>query len=500
MSQLLTVHRAARLVGVTRGALQKKIKAGELPTFEGLVDPVDLQRIFPRTQLEDNTVLERLAVIKDNAFANRVRERLLPDAQVLAARLTQLSREQARTRAELDGYRRLVADLVARLEVTPTDGESGSLAQSVRNWLRDSLVDIAHRSDDLHPLAVRDSFLRLMSAHVRLVPGRQDFFLDGADTILDAGLRAGIPLSFGCSDGRCGLCKARVISGEIKTTRPHADVLSESEKRQGYVLMCCSTAVTDVDIETHPARGVRDIPTQQIDARLKGRERHGQDLIVLHVQTPEDRRLRFLSGQYVSLGLGGVVSADLPVASCPCEDRHLQFHVYRAPGDEFADYVFSQLRDLDVVSIDGPHGDLVLREESSRPVIFVACDTGFAPIKSLIEHAVALDMAEAMHLYWVGARDGDRYFHNLCRSWSDALDNFVYTPIPPAGGRPAGSVWEDRWVDDAVARMVEDHPDLEDWDMYLAGPAAVTRRMEVSLRKRGVTEAHVYIDRSGASG
>jgi CDP-4-dehydro-6-deoxyglucose reductase, E3 len=498
MSQLLTVHRAARLVGVTRGALQKKIKAGELPTFEGLVDPADLLRAYPRTQLEDNTAIERLAVIKDNAFANRVRERLLPDAQVLAARLTQLSREQARTRAELEGYRQLAGDLTARLDRVPDAGEVGRLARELRNWLRDTLADIARHSDDLHPLAVRDSFLRLMSAQVRLVPGRQDFFLDGADTILDAGLRAGVPLKYGCSDGSCGLCKARVISGEVKTTRPHADVLTDSEKRQGYTLLCCTTAVTDVDLETHPARGVRDIPVQHIEARLKGRDRHGEDLMVLHVQTPEDRRLRFLSGQYVTLGLGGVVSAALPVASCPCEDRHLQFHVYRAPGDAFADYVYTRLRDLDPVDIDGPRGDFVLREESSRPVMFFACDSGFAPIKSLIEHAVALDMAEAMHLYWIGARDGDHYFHNLCRSWSDALDNFLYTPLPHPVGRPPAASWDDRWVGAAVTRLHEDHPDIAEWDLYLAGPAEATGRAVDLLRARGVPDAHVYVDRGAA--
>jgi len=56
----------------------------------------------------------------------------------------------------------------------------------------------------------------------------------------------------------------------------------------------------------------------------------------LHLQTPRSNRLRFLAGQRVTLGLSaGVVSSDdlhaeLPVASCPCDDRNLIFHVRRS--------------------------------------------------------------------------------------------------------------------------------------------------------------------------
>ena len=48
----------------------------------------------------------------------------------------------------------------------------------------------------------------------------------------------------------------------------------------------------------------------------------------------------------------------------------------------------------------------MLNEKSHRPLIFIACETGFAPIKSLIEHAMALDAAETLHLYWIAAGKG----------------------------------------------------------------------------------------------
>lgn len=71
MPQLLTLSRAARLIGVRRGALQSKIRSGELATFEGMVSAEDLQRAYPQARLADDSGLERLERIKDDAFARR---------------------------------------------------------------------------------------------------------------------------------------------------------------------------------------------------------------------------------------------------------------------------------------------------------------------------------------------------------------------------------------------------------------------------------------------
>jgi hypothetical protein len=66
--------------------------------------------------------------------------------------------------------------------------------------------------------------------------------------------------------------------------------------------------------------------------------------------------------------------------------------------------------------------------EAPLPLVFAACDTGFAPVKSLIEHALSLDAAPSMALYWLATRPDGHFMANLCRSWSEALDPFEYTP------------------------------------------------------------------------
>ena len=476
MARLLTLQRAARLVGVRRGALQSKIRSGELAAFEGMVAAEDLLRAYPQARLEDNSALERLEAIKDSAFARRMRERLLPSSEALVARLSELSMERAQVQAQLEHYRAIVEQLQAKLR-GPAATAAGLLA-----WLQQRLEPVAHGEQ---PLLAQESFLRIMTAHVQVKPSGREFFVDGNDSLLEAALRAGLSLDYGCSIGSCGKCKARIVSGQVHRTRHSDCALTAAEKNAGVVLMCCNTALTDLVMEAREAHGAADMPLQTIDARVKSVTPLGDDMRLLHLQTPRSNRLRFLAGQSASLSLAGGISAALPVASCPCDDRNLQFHIRRRAGDAFAERVFGGLKGVDSVRVEGPRGEFVLNEESHRALVFIAGESGFAPIKSLIEHAMALDVAESLHLVWVAAGTGGHYLDNLCRSWGDALDDFRYTPLTAKGALAD---------DEAVLRQVlQDHPRLVECDVYIAGPAPWAGAAEFQLLERGLPREQLFV-------
>jgi CDP-4-dehydro-6-deoxyglucose reductase len=482
MSQLLTVSRAARLVGATRGALQSRIQSGELQAYDGMVSVDDLLRLYPETRLEETGAFERVSRIKEESFGRRVRERMLPSQDVLAQRLFEQSRELADLRSHLQQYHALVVRLEDKLRALGQSaaGQTRKFLAQLEDFLETELQDILGKSEQPNALALMNDMLGVMSAHVVVHPSGHDFFVDGADTILDAALRAGLSINYGCSSGNCGLCKARIVSGQIQRVRHQDYVLSEAEKLQGYSLLCSNTAVSDLIIEALEAANPEDIPRQQIVARVKAINRLSDDVVMLQLQTPRNSRLRFLAGQSVTLSMHGAEAIQLPVASCPCDDRNLQFHIEHDPNHSFVQKVFSGLGSGDSVTIWGPWGDFVLRPESARPILFVACDTGFAPIKSLIEHAMALDAAGTIHLYWLATRPGGHYLANLCRSWAGALENFGYTPLEDANGNGATV----RGALELVRRMDESHPQILEYDLYLAGPGAFVDTIGAHLRQR----------------
>ncbi len=480
MPRLLTLSRAARLVGVRRGALQSKIRSGELAAFEGMVAAEDLLRAYPQARLEDNSALERLEAIKDSAFGRRMRERLLPSSEALVARLSELGMERAQVQAQLEHYRAIVTELQAKLH-EPAASPAGLLA-----WLQQRLEPVARGGQ---PLLAQESFLRIMTAHVEIKPSGREFFVDGNDSLLEAALRSGLSLDYGCSIGSCGKCKARIVSGQVHRTRHSDYALTAAEKNAGVVLMCCNTALTDLVMETREAHGAADMPLQTIDARVKSVSPLGDDVRLLHLQTPRTKRLRFLAGQSVSLSLGEGITASFPVASCPCDDRNLQFHVRRRAGDAVAERVFDGLKGVDSVRVDGPRGEFVLNEQSHRPLIFIAGESGFAPIKSLIEHAMALDTAETLHLCWIASDRHGLYLDNLCRSWSDALDNFRYTPLTA----------KDALSDEDILRgllqpLLQEQPRLADCAVYLAGPGSWASAAEFQLLEYGLPRAQLLVD------
>ena len=498
MAKLLNLHRAARLVGVTRGALQKKIQDGELDAFDGVVTLDELHRAYPDAALEDNTVLEQVEQIKDSAFSRRVMEHTLPDKEVLAARLHELSKELVEAKALLNHAQGLINGMGYLLdEWISQPGERAAAAATLKDWLQTQRMQVQPTSDTASALLIRDSFLRVLSAQVKVLPSGVDFFVEGNDTILEAALRAGIPLAYGCSSGSCGACKARVVSGEIKLVRSHEYVMPPIQQAQGYALLCSCTAISDLVLEADIARSPRDLAIQQIVGEVRAIDRPSEAVAVVHVRTPPRDRMRFLAGQRAVLTLGGSLALELPIASCPCEDRHLEFHVRRLPGNHFSDYVFERLKVAETVSLRGPGGDFVLDTVSARPIIFIAFSTGFASVKSLMEHTLALDQAESIHLLWVVAKESELYLHGLARSWADALDNFSYTPILVGGELDATASRQDKVVSESVIPTVNNISTLARADIYIAGPSLAVRAMCNQLLDLGVQEARIFADYAG---
>ncbi len=433
MTQWLTLSRAAHVLGISRAALQRRISAGELPSFDGRVADTDLARCFPDldidARLDDSGAFERIVQVREQSFGRRVRERSLPSADLLAQRLFVQGQELAEVRRHLSRYHQLVLDLQQRLAALPRSAHSthpdlAALARAVEDGLHAVLASPV----ETNPVALMDQMLRSFGAQVTFRPSGHECAVEGPDTLLEAALRAGLSPAYGCASGNCGLCKARVISGEVRAVRQGDYPLSAAERQQGCVLMCTHAPVTDVTIETLEARGPADIPTQELIAKVRTIETLGADTLLLHLQTPRSSRLRFLAGQGATLSVAGTLgsfSTDQPIASCPCDERNLHFHIRRNAEDDFATRLFAgAIKSGDAVTVRGPWGEFVLNAEAMPTrLMLVAEGTGFGPIKGLIEHALAAEETEAFTLIRVDA-PGQSYLESLGRSWAAALDDF----------------------------------------------------------------------------
>jgi len=66
--------------------------------------------------------------------------------------------------------------------------------------------------------------------------------MQDGDTVLEAGLRAGLDLPWSCRGGMCCTCRARVTDGAVAMAANYS--LQPWEIEGGYVLTCQSRATT----------------------------------------------------------------------------------------------------------------------------------------------------------------------------------------------------------------------------------------------------------------
>lgn len=312
------------------------------------------------------------------------------------------------------------------------------------------------------------------------------------DTVLAAAMAAGYTLAYGCRNGACGACKGRIVSGRVDYGAHQPYTLTDGEKQAGLALFCCAKPLSDLVIDVREVGGVGEIQVKKLPCRVQVIERPAADVVVLKLKLPATERLQFLAGQYVEIILRDGKRRAYSMGNAPHDDEHIELHVRNMKGGAFTEYVFNTMKEKDILRFEGPLGTFFLREDSDKPLLFVASGTGFAPIKAIIEHAFHVGMTREMVLYWGGRRPQDLYMQGLAETWAREHPNFRYVPVI-SDAEP-----EDAWTGRTgfVHRaVIEDLPDLSGYQAYVCGaPIVVEAAHRDFTTQCGLPEDEFYSD------
>src|SRR5574343_1685907 len=330
-----------------------------------------------------------------------------------------------------------------------------------------------------------------MSYQITVQPSGRQFVAEADETILDAALRQGLTMPYGCKDGACGACKGHVQSGSVDHGKAQPHALKDDEKAAGMALYCCAKPQTDLVIECKQITSGSQIPVKTLPARIEKLERLAPDVIELQLRLPASERLQFLAGQYIDILLKDGRKRSFSLANAPHDDALLQLHIRHVPGGLFTDQVFSTMKQKDILRFNGPHGGFFLREESDKPIILLAGGTGFAPIKAIVEQAIAENCQRPMLIYWGAKAKVDRYMDALPAQWAAAHPHIRYVPVlsEPA----ADDAWSGRTglVHQAV---LADFPDLSGHQVYACGAPAMIDVAKRDFMAQGLPEDEFFAD------
>ena len=331
-----------------------------------------------------------------------------------------------------------------------------------------------------------------MSHQITIQNTGHKFTANPEETILEAALREGLILPYGCRDGACGSCKGKLVEGSIDYGKYSNKALTETEREAGMALFCQALALSDVVIEAREVRKAGDIQIRTLPCRVQRIERPTDDVAILYLKLPTNERLQFLAGQYLDILLKDGTRRSFSMGNAPDDDELLQLHVRHVAGGAFTDHVFSKMKERDILRFEAPLGTFFLREDSAKPIVFVASGTGLAPIKSIIESALAKAIARPMTLYWGGRRPRDLYLPELPQKWAGEHAGFRYIPVI------SDALAEDNWTGRRgfVHRAVmEDFSDLSGCQVYACGvPVMVDAARRDFTAECGLPENEFYAD------
>ncbi len=310
--------------------------------------------------------------------------------------------------------------------------------------------------------------------------------------MLEAALTAGLNLPHSCRSGHCASCKARLLSGEIHYPNGRTAGLTAEEAASGYVLLCQARPRSDLRVEARIIANVSEAEVKILPCRIARMERLAPDVMQVFLRLPAVEPLQFHAGQYLDFLLDGGKRRSFSIASPPHDNSEIELHVRHVPGGGFTSTLFEKLRAGALLRIEGPLGQFIYRD-SAAPALFIAGGTGFAPIKSMLRHALERGVKRPIHLYWGARHSVDLYEEQTVLEWVRQFPNLRFTAVLSEANAEEVEHEHRRtgWVHEAV---LADYPNLGAFDVYAAGPPAMIEAIRASFPARGVTEERLHFD------
>ncbi|HCW17184.1 2Fe-2S iron-sulfur cluster-binding protein [Achromobacter sp.] len=306
-------------------------------------------------------------------------------------------------------------------------------------------------------------------------------------SILETALQNGIAYPHGCRSGRCGSCKSRLIEGQVEMLPHSRFALTDEDKAGGLILACRAVPKTDVAVAWVMAEGDADpAPAQTLQGVVVSIDDLTHDIKRFRIR-PDGGALAFSAGQYADIGFGELPSRSYSMANRP-GDPELEFHIRRVPGGAVSDYAHTVVKVGDRVALEAPRGASHLREHHGGPMLCIAGGSGLAPIKSIVDTALAHGARQAIHIYFGARTERDLYLVDYFEALARQHANLVFTPVLSQARTPSR---RQGVVTQAVA---EDLRNLANWKAYIAGPPPMVDAAMEIVFAQGMKPEDVHAD------
>lgn len=332
---------------------------------------------------------------------------------------------------------------------------------------------------------------------VRFEPVGVEIEVSEDETVLEAALRQGIALPHGCKEGQCSSCKSILVEGDAELMKYSTFALSDPEREMDHILLCRTVAYGDLEVELlnyDEDLLSRSIPVRDYTARLTAIEHLTHDIRLLEVELEEP--LRFWAGQYVDITIPGTgITRSFSMANPPSEDRRLRFIIKKYPEGAFSAKLDGGLKAGDQLSLSGPYGTCLRRENRDGPVILIGGGSGMSPLLSILEDQVASGEGRPI-LFFYGARTRqDLFYLDRFAALAERVPDFRFIPALSHAEDDASWDGETGFVHEVARRHLTTLDDVDEADAYTCGPPPMIDAVIPVLQVAGVDIDRIYFDK-----
>ncbi len=327
---------------------------------------------------------------------------------------------------------------------------------------------------------------------VKIIGSGATFTVNAGESILTAALRQGVMLPYSCKNGTCGSCKGRLESGDVHYPFHPPLALTRAEIAAGAALLCQAEPTEDLVIHAREIEAVRDIQVRKMPVRVTRKTLLATDVMRLKIKLPTAQRLQFLAGQYLEILLPGGKRRAFSIASPPQLEDEIELHIRHVEGGDFTGWVFNELKERDILRIEGPLGNFFIRhDQTDRPMILMGGGTGFAPLKSMLEDLLSHHDRRPLHLFWGVRSRAELYLYEQALHWAEQNDHIRFST---ALSEPRGDDEPGSFHGFVHAAVLQQYADLSGFDIYMSGPPAMIDAGRTAFLENGADRQRIFFD------
>jgi CDP-4-dehydro-6-deoxyglucose reductase len=205
---------------------------------------------------------------------------------------------------------------------------------------------------------------------------------------------------------------------------------------------------------------------------------------VMHLILAPERYIDYAAGQYLQI-LVDEEALCYSIANAPLGSHKYELHIRHTAENHHNQRLFREIKERGEVQLRVPYGGCTVDAlEPSRPIIFIAGGTGFAPVNAMIEQLLIAADTRTFELYWGARSKSDVYLNESIINWHAHIERFQHYSLVTSEQK-----------DGLLSALLARHQGtLGQWQFVLSGPFDMVYSIRDSLLAEGVPQTQLFSD------